>query len=89
MRPFLPGTGTVDCNRPLDISILQREPETVAFADIALAELGKLARHLALERETKSDEFAVIARMKLDDSSYGAGYVAFVNRKSHDEIRGA
>lgn len=69
MRSFLLGVGTVDCNCRLDIAVMQREPETVALIVISFAELGKFACQLGLKGEAKSDELAVIASVKFNDSS--------------------
>ncbi len=86
MCSFLPGVGTVDCNRSLNKAILNRQPETVTFAVISFAEPGKITRHLNLKGEAKSDEFAVVARMKLDNSSDGTWCVVSVNCQGHDGI---
>jgi hypothetical protein len=51
---------------------LQYEPKTVALAVISFAELGDLARHLSLKGKAKSNEFAVVARVKFNDPSDGA-----------------
>lgn len=69
MRSALLGVGAVDCNRPLNTAILQCEPKTVALCVISFAELRKLARHLGLKREAKSNEFAVVASVKFNELS--------------------
>ena len=87
MRSLLHDVGAVDCNRPLNIAVLQCEPKTVALAVISFAELGKLARHLSLKGEAKSNEFAVVASVKFNDPSDRTRYVVFVNCQSHDDVR--
>jgi hypothetical protein len=51
---------------------------------VALAELGKLLRHFALERQVEADQPVVIAGMQLDQLADAAGHVALVDGKSHD-----
>lgn len=79
--------GAVDCNRSFDFAILQRKSQTVTFVVISFAELGQLARHLALEGKAESGKPAVIASVEFDDSSDGARHVAFVDCGMHDEVR--
>ena len=76
--------GAINRNGPLNMAILQRQPEPVAFAVITFTERDKFPCNLALKRQAKSHECAVVLSVKFNDSADGARQVTFVNGQRHD-----